>query len=196
MAHSRKRPNPLFLLPALLLFSCAGLPEPQSPIYENSIFTPESSVPGTLLEAEALGDISSGKARLTLAMASPLMIGTQVKMDVLEKAGYAAWRASRLNTLSDIRQLRIVFTARSPGGGCERQSGTIVLPAALPSGTRELTWLIVAKGTEMRRDFTPSRGKGVEMPFIATAAALGYAVWVPDYSGLGDGQGIHAYCVA
>jgi pimeloyl-ACP methyl ester carboxylesterase len=34
------------------------------------------------------------------------------------------------------------------------------------------------------------------MPFLTAAAALGYAVWVPDYSGMGDGRGIHAYCVA
>jgi pimeloyl-ACP methyl ester carboxylesterase len=196
MAHFRKRSNLLLLLPALFLFSCAGIPEPQSQIYENSIFATESSAPGSLLEAEALSVIASGKARQILAITSPRVIGAQIKMDVLEKAGYAAWRASRLNTLSDIRHIRIVFAARSPGGGCERQSGTIFLPAVISGSTRELTWLIVAKGTEMRREFTPSRGKGVEMPFITTAAALGYAVWVPDYSGMGDGRGVHAYCVA
>jgi len=140
--------------------------------------------------------IPSWKSQLILATASPRAISTQIKMEVLEGAGYAAWRTSRLTTLSDVQAVRIVFAARLPEGGSERQSGTVFLPAAREGVARELTWLIFAKGTELRRDFTPSRGKGLEMPFITTAAALGYAVWVPDYSGMGDGLGVHAYCVA
>ena len=129
-------------------------------------------------------------------MASPGLLGTQIRMEVLEKAGYAAWRAARPDTLGDVHPVRIVFNARLPEGGSERQSGTIFLPAATVGQTRQITWLIFAKGTELRREYTPSRGKGQEMPFIIVAAALGYAVWVPDYSGMGDAGGMHAYCVA
>jgi len=131
-----------------------------------------------------------------LIAASPFIVGTQIKMKVLHAAGYGAWRSSRLNGLSDVQPIRIAFTARLPEGGFERQSGTIFLPTARSDETRELTWLIFAKGTELRRDFTPSRGKSCEMPFITLVAALGYAVWVPDYSGMGDGRGIHEFCVA
>jgi pimeloyl-ACP methyl ester carboxylesterase len=187
MTKKIKNPFLFLLLPSLVLFSGAGFVETQPRI---------SASPGSLLETEAMDMIPSGKTRRILAAASPQVIGTQLEMDVLEDTGYAAWRESRLDTLSDIQPIRIVFAARLPDGGSERQSGTIFLPAADPAGARELTWLIIAKGTELRREFTPSRGKGFEMPFITAAAALGYAVWVPDYSGMGDGQGIHTYCVA
>ena len=185
----------LLFLSTLLLLSCAG--GPQTPAYDSAAFVPESSTnPGSLLDARALEMIPSRKAQRILAFASPLAIGTQVKMEVLEKAGYAAWRTSRLNTLCDIQPISIVFIARLPEGGSERQSGTIFLPAAISGHAQELTWLIFAKGTELRREYTPSRGKGLELPFITAAAALGYAVWVPDYSGMGDAKGVHEYCVA
>jgi len=191
MTYDRKRSFLFLLVPSLILFCGAGFVEPLPRIAAGEAFSP-----GSLLEAEAMDVIPAGKTRRILAAASPRVIGTQLEMGVLEDAGYAAWRESRLETLSDILPTRIVFAARLPDGGSERQSGTIFLPAAGHAETRELTWLIIAKGTELRREFTPSRGKGFEMPFITAAAALGYAVWVPDYSGMGDGQGIHAYCVA
>jgi len=131
-----------------------------------------------------------------LAAASPWLIGTRVRMDVLKKEGYAAWRASRMRALSDIRVVRIAFSARLPEGGSERQSGTVFLPIARREKRQELSWVIFEKGTELRREFTPSRNNGSEMPFITALASLGYAVWVPDYTGMGDGLGAHEYCVA
>jgi hypothetical protein len=153
-------------------------------------------VPGSLLEDDLLSTTPSGEEWLMLAAASPWLIGTQIKMDVLKKEGYATWRASRLRSLSDIQSVRIVFAARLPEGGSEWQSGTVFVPMARRERKQSLSWVIFAKGTEFRRDFTPSRGKGAELPFIMALAALGYAVWVPDYSGMGDVQGVHEYCVA
>jgi pimeloyl-ACP methyl ester carboxylesterase len=131
-----------------------------------------------------------------LTAASPTLLSTRIKLDVLKEQGYAAWRSSRLRTLSDIQSVKIVFSARLPEGGSERQSGTAFVPVARRGQRQTLSWVIFAKGTELRRDYTPSRGKGLELPFITALAALGYAVWVPDYSGMGDGQGVHEYCMA
>ena len=195
-----RRLNPMgwiLLWPALLLLSCASGPQPQRSGYGEVLFAPGSiSEPGSLLEFEVQKTIPSMRVRLMLVAASPWLVGTQVKMNVLQEKGYADWYKSRAGTLSDIQPVRIAFTARLPEGGCERQSGTIFVPVRRSDQTRTLTWLVFAKGTELRRDFTPSRGKGRELPVIEAAASLGYAVWVPDYSGMGDGQGTHKYCVA
>jgi pimeloyl-ACP methyl ester carboxylesterase len=198
MAHPTVLRNGLFLGAALSLFSCVSGPALRSARLERArIVAPVPSAdPGSLLEAEALRIIPASENWLTLELASPWLVGTQIKMGVLEKEGYAAWRESRLNSLSDIQPVRIAFIARLPEGGSERQSGMIYLPAARPGQAQKLTWLIFEKGTELLRDNTPSRGKGQELPFVTEAAALGYAVWVPDYSGMGDGQGMHEYCVA
>jgi hypothetical protein len=187
----------LLLVPVFFNFSCASGPKSQPLIFDTArIASVSSAGPGSLLEAESLEVIPSSKTQLLLAMATPFLLGVEIKMDALKEEGYADWRMSRLNNLSDLQSMRIIFTARLPEGGSERQSGTIFLPT-VPSGqTRVLTWVIFEKGTELRRDNTPSRGKGLEMPFITAIAALGYAVWVPDYTGMGDGLGAHEYCVA
>src|SRR5208337_1519493 len=156
---------------ALILSSCATGPRPPplvSPI--------ASSAPGSFLEANYLRTIPSREEWLMLAAASPWLIGTRVRMDVLKKEGYAAWRASRMRALSDIRVVRIAFSARLPEGGSERQSGTVFLPIARREKRQELSWVIFEKGTELRREFTPSRNNGSEMPFITALASLGYAV--------------------
>jgi hypothetical protein len=194
------RNNPgLFLLlyPVLMVLSCATSPAKLPHGFEK-VETGQysSSDPGSLLEAGFLRTVPASEEWLMLAAASPWLIGTEIKMDVLKKEGYAAWRTSRLPTLSEIQSVRIVFTARRPEGSREKQSGTVFVPVIRRGRQQKLSWVIFAKGTEIRRDFTPSRGKGRELPFITALAALGYAVWVPDYSGMGDGQGIHDYCVA
>jgi len=167
---------------------------PRSPDYTLGPEAPPEA--GSLLGFSYLQTIPSRTEWLMLTAASPWLIGTRVDMEVLEKKGYAAWRESRLHTLSDIKSVKIEFYARLPEGGLDRQSGTIFLPVGGRGERQALTWVIFAKGTEFRRDYTPSRGKGVELPFIQALAALGYAVWVPDYTGMGDSQGIHEYCVA
>lgn len=176
---------------ALILSACATGPKPQPLVSPTA-----SPAPGSFLEADYLRTIPSSEEWLMLAAASPWLIGTRVTMDVLKKEGYAAWRASRIGALSDIRVMRISFSARLPEGGSERQSGTVFLPKARSEKRQELSWVIFAKGTELRREFTPSRNKGSELPFITALAALGYAIWVPDFTGMGDGLGTHEYCVA
>jgi hypothetical protein len=130
-----------------------------------------------------------------LTATAPWLIGTQIKMDLLLDEGYPAWRASRLRTLSDVRPVKIQFIARLPEGGSELQSGTVFVPIPRLGQKQTLTWVIFEKGTELRKEFTPSRGKGSELPIITVLSALGYAVWVPDYTGMGDARGMHEYCV-
>ena len=185
------------LIIVLFVSSCTTVSSPQALGFDKDSFGPcFVADPGTLLGAISLQSVSSSKNRLLLTRASPWLISSWIRMTVLDAEGYAAWRSSRLATLSDVLPVHILFSARLPGGGREDQSGTIFVPVLRSDRIQELTWLIFAKGTELRSDFTPSRGKGGELPIITMAASLGYAVWVPDYSGMGDSQGIHEYCVA
>jgi len=184
----------LLLCAALAAMSCATVPSP-SPPYFDAASASQSRAPGSLIGALYLRTIPSRDEWLMLAAASPWLLGTRIRMRVLEKEGYAAWRRSRLDSLRDIRSTKIVFEARLPEGGSETQSGTVFVPVPRREYRQRLTWIVFAKGTELRRDYTPSRGKALEMPFITALASLGYAVWVPDYSGMGEGRGVHEYCV-
>jgi hypothetical protein len=185
------------LLSCTLLITVSCSTSPPRPaefkVAEKGLIVP--SYPGTLLGADALPVVPAREDWLVLAATATWLIGTQIKMDLLIDEGYPAWRASRLRALSDVQPVKIRFTARLPEGGSEQQSGTVFLPIQRSGERQALTWVIFEKGTELRREFTPSRNKGLELPIITALSALGYAVWVPDYTGMGDAKGIHEYCV-
>ena len=159
----------------------------------------EASAPmvaaGLLLEATEAKRSPARKTRAMMALASPRILGSAIDMDVLDAAGYTAWRSERRDRLADVCPVRIAFSARRPEGGIERQSGMLYLPAPVSGSRRSLTWVIFLKGTEHLRDNVPSRGGGNERSIMELAASLGYAVWAPDYAGMGDGEGFQEYCV-
>lgn len=186
-----------FSLAACLCLSCASAPAGAG--LSGPAAVPLSGAPGELLEASMMPLIPASSASRTLRLVSPFLLGTQIEMGLLKSEGYAEWRRSRLPSMAPVQGVRIAFTARLPEGGTERQSGMLYLPALRAGGEaspRSLSWLVFLKGTELLRDRTPSRGEGGELPFIISAASLGYAVWAPDYSGMGDARGVHEYCVA
>ena len=182
---------------SLLLLSCATAPKspvagPEIGPLPSAELSPE---PGKLLFAASPELVPLRETRDFLDLVSPGNLKLIFKTDVLETSGYPAWRKSRRSTLVDVVGVRLAFLARRPEGGMERQSGMLFLPAADPKAVKALTWVVSVKGTEQRREAVPSRGKGNEILFQKTMAALGYAVWAPDYSGMGDGEGIQDYCV-
>ncbi|MBU1079317.1 MAG: hypothetical protein KKB59_02390, partial [Spirochaetes bacterium] len=150
---------------------------------------------GMLIKATEARRVPARKPRALLAIASPMILGSAIDMDVLEERGYSRWREARRTGLLDVRSIRIAYSARLPEGGTELQSGMLYIPEAAPDGPRALTWVVFLKGTEHLRDYVPSRGGGMERTFMEAVAALGYAVWAPDYAGMGDGRGAQEYCV-
>jgi hypothetical protein len=184
------------ILVTALLVSCATL----SSSKENAITAVHEAdgtfaAAGQVIEVTPVRITPASIAGMTLRGAHPLYLGAYIDMDLLNRTGYANWRRDRLRSMNDIQELRIAFYARLPEGGVERQSGMLYLPAARSDPPRELTWMIYLKGTELIRDRTQSRGKGIEVPMMRLAASLGYAVWSPDYSGMGDSQGVQEFCV-
>ena len=187
----------LLVVIAYLTASCALTPVR----HDGSAQAPgvEASAPlaaaGLLLEATESKRSPARKTRAIMALASPRILGSAIDMDVLDAAGYPAWRSEQRDELSDICPVRIAFSARRPEGGTERQSGMLYLPAPSAGSRRTLTWIIFLKGTEHLRDNVPSRGGGNERSMMELSASLGYAVWAPDYAGMGDGEGFQEYCV-
>ncbi|PKL09020.1 MAG: hypothetical protein CVV51_05995 [Spirochaetae bacterium HGW-Spirochaetae-7] len=190
---------PLALVIVCMAASCAAVPARRGEAIKD--LGAQASAPfaaaGLLLEATQARRIPARKTRAMMALASPTILGSAIDMDILDAAGYPRWRSERRDTLADISRVRIAFSASRPEGGTERQSGMLFLPAPAPvAGTgRSLTWIVFLKGTEHLRDDVPSRGGGNEHSIMELAASLGYAVWAPDYAGMGDGQGVQEYCV-
>lgn len=151
--------------------------------------------PGRLIESQEARRVSLLKPSALLAIASPTVLGRAIDTSVLDAAGYPEWRAERRADLVDVQSVRISFSARLPEGGTERQSGMLHLPVPVEGKPRSLTWVVFLRGTEHLRDNVPSRGGGSERSLMEATAALGYAVWAPDYAGSGDAEGAQEYCV-
>jgi len=150
---------------------------------------------GMLLDASLMKRVPARKARAMLTIASPRVLGRAIEMGVLDGIGYTGWRDGRRAALVEVQPVKITFSARLPEGGTERQSGMAFLPAPHPGLKRALTWVVFLKGTEHLRNNVPSRGGSSERSLMEVAAALGYAVWAPDYAGMGDAEGAQEYCV-
>jgi len=151
--------------------------------------------PGQLIEAKEARHVSLLKPRALLAIASPRVLDRAIETGVLDAAGYPDWRIQRRDELVDVQSVKISFSARLPEGGAERQSGMLHLPVPVEGVQRPLTWVVFLRGTEHLRDNVPSRGGGSERSLMEATAALGFAVWAPDYAGSGDAAGAQEYCV-
>jgi hypothetical protein len=182
---------------SLLGLACATRP-PQTtppPLLEASSSASAPVEAGRLLSATSLEPLPRARTASFLDLASPAALRLAFDTGNLDAAGYPAWRLAAKAVLREVQPIRIRFAARQPEGGLETQSGMIFLPKADPARQEALTWIVFVKGTELDGREVPSRGRGSELPFQATMAALGYAVWAPDYAGMGDAIGVQEYCV-
>ncbi|MDX9898380.1 MAG: alpha/beta fold hydrolase [Spirochaetia bacterium] len=190
------------LITIIGLSSCANIPEPRQDLRDGLASAPTTGAltAGMLLRASESKKIPSRKPRALLTLASPRILGSAIDMRVLDSLGYPQWREEKKSELLDVQPVAISFLASQPEGGMDRQSGMLYLPLDSSAngdrtGPRVITWIVFLKGTEHLKNNVPSRGGGSERALMETAAALGYAVWAPDYAGMGDSPGPQAYCV-
>ena len=160
----------------------------------------ERSARGALTAGRLLGwseyrPMRSKSLRRLFSLAAPLVLSTRIAPVNLDRIKYSEWRARRGPELRDIRMIRVSFAARVPEGAVERQSGLLLLPELKAGERRAMSWVVFMKGTEFLRRVVPSRRRAIELPFAASLAAMGHAVWMPDYAGMGEGSGIQEYCV-
>ena len=155
----------------------------------------KSPAAGDLLGWNEYRPIRSESLRRLFALAAPLILSTRTKSAEFDRLEYVEWRKKRADELYDIRMIKVSFVASRPEGGVERQSGLLLLPELKGGETRDVGWVVFMKGSEFRKKEVPSRRRSVELPFAASLAALGYAVWAPDYAGMGEGEGVQEYCV-
>ncbi len=107
---------------------------------------------------------------------------------------YSSWHSGIFDRVSDVEATSIRYRSEAVLGQPETQSGMVFLPAGYRNAGRELTWIVYTKATELKRLEVPSRYAGAESRIGAVIASLGYAVWMPDYPGMGVAPGIHTYC--
>jgi acetyl esterase/lipase len=188
-ALARRALEVLVLL--LLLGACVSAPK--APPTATGAGLAQETRPGSLLGWSELGTLAASRVRGLFFLLAPGILSTQLGTQNLRAVGFPEWRKRRAGALRDVRKVRIAFAARLPEGGLERQSGLLLFPAT-GEGLR-LGWIVYMRGTELLRESVPSRNRGNELPFIETLASLGYAVWAPDYAGMGDGTGVQEYCV-
>lgn len=149
-----------------------------------------------LVSARRLGLKTGAELGTVLDWASTGFLKGRIGTGMLEKMGYEKWRIARARGLADVEVFQVVFdTSLLPGGPPDRQSGLLLLPAALYHTKRSLTWVCWNRGTELLRVNAPSRQAGSETLFATVLAGLGFAVWMPDYAGLGESPGVQTYCV-
>ena len=177
--------------------SCLAAPAARSALSGPVAYpSTDSALPGgSLLGSGEIRIRPARESRTVLSLLSPCVIGMFMKLDTLDSIGYSAWREARRKDLVGVVTVPVLFSARLPEGGTERQSGMIYMPEARQGTPRALTWVIFLHPAEISRDAVPSRGKGVEAPLMRLLAALGYAVWAPDYAGMGGGAGVQEFCV-
>jgi hypothetical protein len=177
------------------LAACASVPAPSlAPIDAPSDFVPFAEAPfGTPVWSGAMDRVEASEHRSTFEGVSLFNLGFLIGTSTLERAGYEAWRKSALGSLSATVSAPLHFVSRKASGERDLQSGLVVLPA--PELARDLSWVVFLKGTELVRDDVPSNRDCDEYPFILALASLGFAVWAPDYTGMGVADGMHEYCV-
>ena len=156
---------------------------------------PQPSGSGNLLNAKPYFLKPAGDWQGLMSWLSLTVLKGSIDTALLTKLDYESWRHTRMSGASDVQAIAIRFETEILPGQPDHQSGMLFLPAARTDKTIELTWLVWCKGTELLRDAVPSHNAGAETAFAAAFASLGYAVWMPDYGGMGDSPGYQPYCV-
>ncbi len=141
-----------------------------------------------VLQPEPIGPV--------LDMLKPEVLAMKIDVKPIIEAGFFKKLDLLKPMLSPIVQIRIHYWSADAQGRPLQLSGLLCLPAGSEHGSRDVPLLLICHGTQVLRDRVPSRLAGSERPLALLAAASGVAVALPDYPGMGDGEGFHPYCHA
>lgn len=148
---------------------------------------------GALIDAVPLAMESASGYLDTL---KPEILGLKLNVQPVAKAGFFGRLDSLKPAMKPVRQIRIHYWSEDARGRPIQLSGIVYLPAGGGEDRQSVPLLLFCHGTQVLRDRVPSRLSGSERPLAVVAAAAGMAVAMPDYPGLGDGEGFHPYCHA
>ena len=141
---------------------------------------------------------------LTLMVAScsaPPPIDAPDGVEITPLKTYSVWQSRFLLWIAGVRPVRVeyavdtyrvIYKVAEPDGRQATASGLL----ALPRGGKARRIVSFQHGTATNRENVPSR---LDMTGVAASvlfAGNGYALMAPDYIGLGDSPGPHAYLVA
>jgi acetyl esterase/lipase len=148
---------------------------------------------GSLIDAIPL---SVETAAASLDLVKPEVLALRINVKPLEAAGFFKKLDSLKTAMKPVRSIRIHYWSEDSNGRSIKLSGMVYLPAGADATRIPAPLLLICHGTQVLRDRVPSRLQGGERPLALIAAATGVAVALPDYPGLGDGDGFHPYCHA
>lgn len=182
-------------LACIALLSCVTAAQTAAPEAPRIAPYLSSSAParGSLIDAVPL---STESAAPHMDLLKPGILGLKMNVKPVEAAGFFAKLDSLRPAMRPVRQIRIHYWSQDASGRPIQLSGLVYLPAGGGGGRLSVPLLLLCHGTQVLRDRVPSRLAGSERPLAIVAAATGIAVAMPDYPGLGDGEGFHPYCHA
>jgi pimeloyl-ACP methyl ester carboxylesterase len=187
----------LALIAVALLASCLAGPQTMPFDAGIAVIPAIVSAPppqrGTVIDAIPLPMES---ATSYLGILKPELLGMRINVKPLVEAGFFLKIESIKSVMKPVRQIRLRYWSEDANGRPIKLSGMLYLPAATGEAQMPVPLLLICHGTQVLRDRVPSRLQGGERPIAILAAATGYAVAMPDYPGLGDGEGFHPYCHA
>ena len=130
-------------------------------------------------------------ARL-FAGGEPLSVEQVVSMSKEEVITY--WKKNKIPRFitpvnNGVDVMELVYTSTLPNGTPVKASGKIFIPRGHKKS--EVPMMVYHHGTDMKKD-RPVNLKG-EQSLCMVFAADGYLVLMPDYFGLGKGEGMHPY---
>ncbi len=104
---------------------------------------------------------------------------------------YSYTYASQINYKHNVKLYSIVYETVNPKGEETTASGLLAVPENISTAIPLMSF---QHGTILKDDMVPSKtilGSGFEIGLIF--GTEGYAVCIPDYLGLGEGEGLHPY---
>ena len=180
-----------------VLSSCAGTP-PAPPL---TVGVPHISAQ-VLIPAPERGAVIDAiplpveTAAASLNLVKPDVLSLKINVKPLVDAGFFSKLNSLKPSMVPVRTIRLHYWSEDAEGRPIKLSGAVYLPAEPDGGHVSPPLLLLCHGTQVLRDRVPSRLQGAERPLALILAASGVAVALPDYPGLGDGEGFHPYCHA
>ncbi len=190
----------------MILLSCGTIPSAERASVPSGIKTiiPVSRPRrGALISAVVL---PVEPIRPVLDMLNPTLLSMKINVNPLKKEQFFQTLEDLKPQLGPVGQVRIHYWSEDAHGRPIQLSGLLLFPLGLstPSseniknddGIKKIPLLLLCHGTEMLREKVPSRLAGSERPVALLTAASGIAVAMPDYPGMGIGEGFHPYCHA
>jgi pimeloyl-ACP methyl ester carboxylesterase len=190
----------------MILLSCGTMPSAEGvsvPAGIKTMIPVSQPERGALISAVVL---PTEPVTPVLNMLNPTLMSMKINIKPLVEENFFKTLDGLKPKLAPVGQIRIHYWSEDAHGRPIQLSGLLVFPLEIPGQDTEnakestriknIPLLLLCHGTELLRHKVPSRLAGSERPLAILTASSGIAVAMPDYPGMGIGEGFHPYCHA